>query len=709
MKKIIAFIITCILIMSIAGISFSQVDSLVFTKEEEAYLNLHKNQVYKVGLDPLSGMDYFKTNDGKELGVVLEVLKMIEVDTGLKFELVTDQTWNQVYEGLHTGSVDILFGANETEERLETMAFTLPLYQHPYAIFTLQNNDMFTIGDLDNLEVGFMEGDFVIKELATKYTHLTYEKKYYGDQKDIFDGLLKKEIQAAVFSGGSIIYQFLFEHPELKYVAPIESIVSDLTFSVRKDNQLLWGILNKEINHLKSTGEIEAGIEKTEVSFIREIINLTPAERRWLQSKRVINVGVTKDYLPIDYYDGKSYQGVSGTVFSEIARITGMNVNWIYSDFNTLHAALEDGGVDVLNIVRTEEREAYLDFTDPYSYERDIIVGLKTAEEVLDVYGLEGKRVAVVDGFWHEDYLKKNLVSVEIVPTLDIVESMEVVLKGDADYFIENPTVVKFYVAVNDFYDLVEKGVTSSDSYLYYGITKRHPELTQIINKVLPIIDLKTLNKTGYQSVPLVTKKRTELRLVLIIIALMTALTAIGFRLKRVVNELISSQATTELLKQRQILEYTDVMTGLKNRNYFYKEVEPKEASYNRNLAVIMCDIDRLKYVNDTYGHPTGDALIVKVAQILQQSVETITTPIRMGGDEFLVILPEYDEEKCEQLVNRIQEESERVEIKTDGDIVINITLSLGYAIKQSNEMLEHVIMRADNEMYMNKKRRWSM
>lgn len=709
MKKILGIMIIIMLLMSAVQICFSEVEPIVFTKEEKAFLVRHKDDVYKVGLDPLSGMDYFTTSDGRELGVVLEVLKMIEKDTALNFELVTDQTWNQVYEGLHTGSIDVLFGANKTEQRLNTMAFTLPLYQYPYAIFTLQENEMFTIGDLDNLIVGFMEGDFVVEELSTKYTHLSYENKYYGDQNEMFDALLNKEIQAAVFSGGSVIYQFLYEHPELKYVAPIESIVSESTFSVRKDNQILWNILNKELNYLHSSGKIEEGIEKTEVSFIREIINLTPEERRWLENETVVNIGITQDYLPIDYYDGSLYKGVSGSVFSEIARITGMNVKWVYNDFNTLHEALMSGGVDVLNIVRTEDREKYLDFTIPYSYERDIIVGLNKAEEVLDVYGLEGKRVAVVEGFWHKDYLRKNLLSVEIIPTLNIVDSMETVIRGDADYFIENPTVVKFYISINDFYQLVEKGVTSSDSYLYYGITKRQPELTQIVNKVLPIIDLKTLRKIGYQSVPLVTKKRTELRLVFIIVGLIAALTAIGFKLKRVVNELISSQATMELLKQRQILEYTDVMTGLKNRNYFYKEVEAKEATYNRELAVVMCDIDRLKYVNDTYGHPVGDALIVKVAQILQEAVNGITVPIRMGGDEFLVVLPEYNDHQCELLVSQIQKESETAEIEIDENIVINISLSLGYAVKHEDELLDHVIMRADNEMYMNKKRRWSM
>ena len=691
-------------------VTFTQSDNQLFTIEETSYLEANKNQIITVGLDPLSGMDYFLMENGQAAGVVLEVFKLIERDTGLQFKLVTDQTWNQVYEGLQTGEIDILFGANETEERLKTMAFTKPLYQHPYAIFTHENTEMFTIGDLDKRVVGFMEGDFVVDALMKKYIYLSYEPVYYGNQTDLIEGLIEGKIDAAVFSGGSIIYKFLQEYPDMKYVAPIESIVSDLTLSVRKDQQVMWSILNKEIGHLISTGDIDKSIQKSEVSFIREIIGLTDSERQWLESGQPVAIGVTQDYLPIDYYEENQYLGVSGAILTEIARITGLNVDYVYSDFNTLHNRLINGGVDVLNIVRTDEREEYLNFTIPYSYERDIIVGLKSAEEVLDVYGLEGKRVAVVDGFWHDDYLRKNLVSVDIIKTLDIEDSMKSVLDGQADYFIENPTVVKFYIAVNEYYDLVEKGVTSSDSYLYYGISKRMPELHGIINKTLPIIDVRSLQREGYQSVPLIIDNSREVKLRLIIFLLIVALAFIVIRLKRALDDLISERAMTEVYKERQILEYTDVMTGLKNRNYYYKEIEAQINEDGQMLGVLMCDVDRLKYVNDTYGHPVGDQLIVEVAKLLRRVVGEEGSPIRMGGDEFLVLLPSYTEKQCMETQYRIEEEINALSIETAEGVKIDIALSTGYAVRANEtETLEHVILRADNDMYMNKRRRWSM
>jgi len=708
MEKYIRFVCSVIVLTFFSTISFGTSGDLEFTQNEKRYIDQNQGKELSVGLDPLSGMDYFITEGGQEFGLVLEVLELIEEETGLKFKIVADRTWNEVYEGLHSSEIDILFGANETEERLKAMSFTEPLYEYPYVIFTNQSTEMYSIGDLDNQRVGFMEGDFVVDVLAENYIHLSYQPIFYRDQEALFQALNKNTIDAAVFSGGSIIYKFLYEHPELMYVAPIDSIVSSLTFSVKKENQVLDDILDKVIDKLRREGKIQEKIDEVTVEFIREIIHLTADEKRWLLEDGVVNVGITKDYLPIDYFELDQYLGVSGAVFSEISKLTGMKMVLVYDEFNTLHDGLLDGRVDILNIVRTEERESYLNFSTPYSYERDIIVGLRTAEEVLDVYGLEGKRVAVVDGFWHEAYLKKNLLSVDIVKTQDIVGSMNAVLGGQADYFIENPTVVKYYINTHEAHELLEKGVTSSDSYLYYGVTKRKVELLSIINKVLPIIDLDAIRKTGYQSVPVRVEKKREMRLLLIIIMLITVIGFIVVKLRHVLEELVSSQATTEILKQRQILEYTDVMTGLKNRNYFYKEIEPRENLSSGSLGILICDIDKLKYVNDHYGHPSGDQLIIEVAHLLQSFENDDVVVIRMGGDEFLMLLATYDQARCRKLTELIEDEVRQLKIETDDGFALEVLISMGYAVRAQDESFDQVILRADNNMYLNKKRRKS-
>lgn len=203
-------------------------------------------------------------------------------------------------------------------------------------------------------------------------------------------------------------------------------------------------ILNKEIEHLKGpllTKIINIG----EVEYHAKIMNLTPSEISWLKNDGKAVVGITKDYLPFDYYDNGEYKGISGQIIKEISQKTGIKFINQYSDFDDLSMKLKKGDIDILNIAKTEDRLKYLLYPRPYSTERDIIVGRKDSKDVRDIFGLEGKRVAVIKGFWHYEHLIKNLTTVNIIQTNSIRESLALVQKGKADYLIENPTVVRYY------------------------------------------------------------------------------------------------------------------------------------------------------------------------------------------------------------------------------------------------------------------------
>ena len=126
-------------------------------------------------------------------------------------------------------------------------------------------------------------------------------------------------------------------------------------------------------------------------------------------------------------------------------------------------------------------------------------MGTKDAK---DVFGLEGKKVAVIKGFWHDEYLRKNLTSVDIIETNNIQDALMLVHTGKADYLLENPSVIRFYVENMQLFDIVQKGTISTDSHLYYGVSKNTPELASIIDKVIPLMDIDELFNAGYAEVP---------------------------------------------------------------------------------------------------------------------------------------------------------------------------------------------------------------
>ncbi len=93
-------------------------------------------------------------------------------------------------------------------------------------------------------------------------------------------------------------------------------------------------------------------------------------------------------------------------------------------------------------------------------------------------------------------------------------------------------------------------------------------------------------------------------------------------------------------------LSTTDALTGLANRAYLVAALEreiERAARYGGGFCLLMADLDDLKVLNDTYGHRLGDRVLIAIAQVIRDGVRRIDTPGRLGGDEFLVLLPETD------------------------------------------------------------------
>lgn len=137
--------------------------------------------------------------------------------------------------------------------------------------------------------------------------------------------------------------------------------------------------------------------------------------------------------------------------------------------------------------------------------------------------------------------------------------------------------------------------------------------------------------------------------------------------------------------EQLEELSFTDGLTGLANQRYFRKRLAEevhRARRYQRNLALIMFDLDDLKGINDTHGHLAGDAVIRRFGPILKNSIRTIDIVARYGGDEFCVIMPEADSPTCLQFMQRLRTKlDETIFSLDDPPAEIRCTISLGGAI----------------------------
>jgi len=153
----------------------------------------------------------------------------------------------------------------------------------------------------------------------------------------------------------------------------------------------------------------------------------------------------------------------------------------------------------------------------------------------------------------------------------------------------------------------------------------------------------------------------------------------------------------------------TDGLTGLYVRRFALhrlREELRRARRYGNDLSVVMCDIDHFKTVNDTWGHPAGDAVLVKVAEIITAQLRIeVDVAGRYGGEEFLLVLPETRLNSAVVAAERLRAVIESTEIPVAEDRNIQVTMSFGLAQFdiESGESVESVIARADAALYESK------
>ena len=141
-----------------------------------------------------------------------------------------------------------------------------------------------------------------------------------------------------------------------------------------------------------------------------------------------------------------------------------------------------------------------------------------------------------------------------------------------------------------------------------------------------------------------------------------------------------------------------DPLTGLYNRRFgeecLQREIARAERT-NGDLAVIVMDLDYFKEINDEYGHAAGDLVLREFSRHLRRAVRACDVPVRIGGDEFLVVLPECPRENVHIILSRLKPFDVMLDRKK-----VTISYSRGRAQYQVSDTPQSIIQRADKVLY---------
>ncbi len=173
----------------------------------------------------------------------------------------------------------------------------------------------------------------------------------------------------------------------------------------------------------------------------------------------------------------------------------------------------------------------------------------------------------------------------------------------------------------------------------------------------------------------------------------------------RAIGAIISCREIEERKKAEQEIKFLvnyDVLTKLYNRRFFEHRIIELDDEGIVPVAILVCDVDGLKLINDTLGHTVGDQLLLQSAELLLKHFsDESATVARIGGDEFAVLLPGYDEAKFNIMLEAFRGSVKEI---SEAPVEIPFSISVGYAIRSlPQEKMMEAFKRADEAMYREK------
>ena len=254
--------------------------------------------------------------------------------------------------------------------------------------------------------------------------------------------------------------------------------------------------------------------------------------------------------------------------------------------------------------------------------------------------------------------------------------------------------------------DLVEIGHMNPGRWQQMAETYQR---LQMIDKLKPLQDFIYPQPSG-------TNYSVLLKMLLLMLFMIAVLSFITLRFRRLTGALqaeIARHGATEqqlLARNQELLQMatTDLLTGLSNRRAILQQAntEIRRASrYQKDLAVLMLDIDHFKQINDQHGHGAGDKVLIEFAGLCLQSIRETDLAGRYGGEEFFILLPEIDLATAILSADRIRMAVAAYPFRLNDGNSINVTCSIGIAMyRPEQDNLDKLLLRADQALYQAKR-----
>lgn len=622
-------VLLAIIIVAAVSINKSNNEKGVFSLLEKRWIEKNKNT--SVDVSVLNDIPIFG-EDGE--GVFFDFLDDFSKETGIKFNMVPYKL----------GATPDSKYAFEMKSNSNLKDSDLLFYSDEYALVSKDNKRVKKITDLKNVTIGALETDIdSIRSSFEDNDTIIYNS--YNNIDAVIEALQANDIVYAVIPKTIYINEIFSNN--FYIVHNISELTNECILSVNGNDKTLNSIFKKYYTRW-SKNELEKSYNKRLLTLYfesKEIDDVTIAN---FEGKEY-TYGYVKN-LPYESKINDEFIGYNSEILDGFAK--SMNITFKIKEYNSvrdLTTNLNNEKVDLaFNYYNFENLANNFDETvSPYKEKIVVLTHINNTKTVVpSLKNLKNKTVSMIDNklsdFIAEEY-NANVLEYKKSGSLfsSLNENSIVVLDYNVYDNYRNSELDDFKVVYEDEIDDIDYNfivLNKSNNKGFVGLFKFYisninPDLYMARAKVKLVKD----------------SKKIDLTFVYILIGLFVLLgiSLIYIRIKYKNNK----------ISKNDRLKYVDGLTSLKNRHYLNKNYEKWQSNKIYPQAIIIVNVNKVGHINDVYGHSEGDTVLKKAANILINNQLEQSDIVRTNGDEFLIYLIGYEENKVIAYMRKLNKE----------------------------------------------------
>ena len=637
------------------------------TVREKQWVQEHADQTYD--FEVVNNYPLYGTNGS---GVIFSFLEDFEENIGLEINRIPNLKASKTsIDGFRIRILDNGDKLKDTD---------LPLFNDNYVAVGKTYRRINSIKDFKNVTFGiFKEDSSEISYYLKSGTNLSF--KTYDKIEDIYKALDNDEVDMVIVP--NIMYlNYTIDNDKYSINYFFTEMQKQIVLTLSKDNKELNKIVTKYYNKWKQTKYVKE-YNDAYLDYYLEENNLNAKTKAELISKNY-----TYGYVenpPYEQLVNGKVAGIAGEYVDRVTRLSGINFKYKkYDTIEDLEKAIDKGEVDLYfdyynynnnkykstlstfiekyvvlgkeednHIVTSfesmkDEPLAMLGNDSLYNYfSNNARAKIKIYDNIDELVKESGSRLIVVDKEIYSHYQTTKFKKLKLLYTDTMMNDYKFMVKNNNEAFYD---LFNYIINTNSYYNYRNSGITNLHASILEGST-----LEQVYTIVLTIIFVPLIILLA---VYLIIKKKKQIKKV----------------------------------KASDRHKYTDMLTSLKNRNYLNAKMPEWEESKVFPQAIVMVDLNNVKYINDNYGHEEGDDLIIKAAGILVNTQLENSEIMRTDGNEFLIYLVGYSERQVSTYVKKLGKEMKNLphefgaaigysmitdEIKTLDDAINEATLEM--------------------------------